>query len=118
VLEIDPDRLFSQFCEALELLAEPFDVQVDWIKTRDVPTSELFLQFGDVYPIFVGRLRDHGLIDDTDIERLESVRSAIHVLEQHLRDEEDSGGDLAEISQELELVRSNARQALVGLRQQ
>lgn len=72
--EIDPSQLFDHFVEAVRLLAASAQEQIDWVDSKNLPISELTLQFSDVYPVFAPRLQENGLITDADVRRLERVK--------------------------------------------
>ncbi len=113
--EIEPEELLIQFVESIELLAATADEQIAWLEGRNVPISELTLQFGDVYPIFCSRLIENGLLDYSDIQRLEGVKAAIHDLEQSPKDDLFGNMGLIREAGEWQSLRNRAREALAGL---
>ena len=113
--EIDPSQLFDHFVEAVRLLAASAQEQIDWVDSKNLPISELTLQFSDVYPVFAPRLQENGLITDADVRRLERVKTAIHDLEQDLSEDPYGGVGVVQESPDWEAVRSSAREVLLGL---
>lgn len=113
--EIDPSQLLDDFVEAVRLLAAPAQEQIDWVDSKNLPISELTLQFSDVYPTYASRLHENGLITDADVRRLESVKTAIHDLEQDPSEDPYGGVGIVQESPDWEEVRRSAREVLLGL---
>lgn len=107
VNEIEPKQLLVQLLDSVELLAAPADEQIAWIEAKNVPISELILQYGDVYPIFCSRLCENAVIDELDIRCLESVKAAIYNLEQSPGDDLTANLDPIRQAPEWEAVRNS-----------
>ena len=114
--EIEPKQLLVQLLDSVELLAAPANEQIAWIEAKNVPISELILQYGDVYPIFCSRLCENAVIDELDIRCLESVKAAIYNLEQSPGDDLTSNLDPIREAPEWEAVRNSARGALASIK--
>jgi len=74
---ISPEELLSQLEEIVALLVASPAEQTAWLDETGFPADEIALQYDDAVGAFLGRLREHDLIDDADEASLRELRTYV-----------------------------------------
>lgn len=104
----------EQLKERVAILAAPVDEQREWAHDHGYPIDELMQSFTDVVPMYFGRLRSEGVMDDRDelvLLRLRVYFDATMVGRKELFQEWDAVAN----APEWQRVRELARQVLETL---
>ena len=78
--EVAPSESLDQLLEVAELLAAPSEEQVAWLRGAKVPVDELVLQYTDIVPGWIPRLRADNVLAlnaDMALSELSSVIAAL-----------------------------------------